>query len=165
VSQCSCEFHHGTQHGGGIINNDGTMFIKEIKYVQNYLKSFLYIEELQKFKEDELYKESLELEPEPGTVVQNNSNHSDLNHHHNSPLSLNHIISASSPTSKLFQNHNKTSINLTSYNSVPDSSKTCDSHLIKANHRKTMSLATSLFNNDDQMSNNNINMNQVFEMF
>lgn len=62
---CSCLMHHSTQYGGGVINSDGTIYINEIKYVQNYLQSFLYIEELQKFKEEEYYRESLELEPDP----------------------------------------------------------------------------------------------------
>lgn len=62
---CSCLMHHSNQYGGGVINSDGTIYISEIKYVQNYLQSFLYIEELQKFKEEEYYRESLELEPDP----------------------------------------------------------------------------------------------------
>lgn len=61
---CSCLIHHSNQYGGGVINSDGTIYISEIKYVQNYLRSFLYIEELQKFKEEEYYQESLELEPD-----------------------------------------------------------------------------------------------------
>lgn len=61
---CSCLMHHSNQYGGGVINSDGTIYINEIKYVQNYLQSFLYIEELQKFKEDENYRDSLELEPD-----------------------------------------------------------------------------------------------------
>lgn len=62
---CSCLMHHSNQYGGGVINSDGTIYISEIKYVQNYLQSFLYIEELQKFKEEEYYRESLDLEPDP----------------------------------------------------------------------------------------------------
>ena len=62
---CQCALHHGKACAGGLINSDGTIYISEIKYVQNYLNSFLYIEELQKFKEDENYRDSLELEPEP----------------------------------------------------------------------------------------------------
>lgn len=62
---CTCQLHHSNQYGGGVINSDGTIYINEIKYVQNYLQSFLYIEELQKFKEEEYYRESLELEPDP----------------------------------------------------------------------------------------------------
>jgi hypothetical protein len=64
-NNCSCGIHHGDGYGSGIINSDGTIYISEIGYVQNYLNSFLYIEELQKFKEDENYRDSLELEPEP----------------------------------------------------------------------------------------------------
>ena len=63
LSNCSCAIHHGNGYGGGVINNDGTIYISEIQYVKNYLNSFLYIEELQKFKEDENYRDSLELEP------------------------------------------------------------------------------------------------------
>lgn len=62
---CQCALHHGNGYAGGLINSDGTIYINEIKYVHNYLNSFLYIEELQKFKEDENYRDSLELEPDP----------------------------------------------------------------------------------------------------
>ena len=64
-SGCSCSHHH---YGGGIINSDGTIFINEVTYVKNYLNSFLYIEELQKFKEDENYRDSLELEPDSNST-------------------------------------------------------------------------------------------------
>lgn len=78
---CSCLMHHSNQYGGGVINSDGTIYISEIKYVQNYLQSFLYIEELQKFKEEEYYRESLELEPDPpGSAGSGGMFHSPVNH-------------------------------------------------------------------------------------
>ncbi len=65
VAGCSCLVHHGAHiNGSGIINNDGTIYINDIGYIKNYLNSFLYIEELQKFKEEENYRDSLELEPD-----------------------------------------------------------------------------------------------------
>lgn len=77
TQNCNCDIHHGHGYGGGIINNDGTIYISEISYVKNYLNSFLYIEELQKFKEDDNYRESLELEPDP--INENKSSESDIN--------------------------------------------------------------------------------------
>lgn len=68
TANCQCALHHGKAYAAGLINSDGTIYISEIKYVQNYLNSFLYIEELQKFKEDENYRDSLELEPEPDST-------------------------------------------------------------------------------------------------
>ena len=72
----SCAIHHGQGHGAGLIHSDGTIYISEVSYVKNYLNSFLYIEELQKFKEDENYRDSLELEPEStnNDQTQNGSN-------------------------------------------------------------------------------------------
>ncbi len=64
----------------GIINSDGTIYITEMNYVRNYLNSFLYIEELQKFKEDENYRDSLELEPDLTTT---NANHAGAITHNN----------------------------------------------------------------------------------
>ncbi len=65
VAGCSCLVHHGAHiNGSGIINNDGTIYINDIGYIKNYLNSFLYIEELQKFKVEENYRDSLELEPD-----------------------------------------------------------------------------------------------------
>jgi hypothetical protein len=69
VNNCNCGIHHGDGYGAGIINSDGTIYISEIGYVQNYLNSFLYIEELQKFKEDENYRDSLELEPDAAATT------------------------------------------------------------------------------------------------
>ena len=110
VSNCSCGIHHGDGYGAGIINSDGTIYISEISYVHNYLNSFLYIEELQKFKEDENYRDSLELEPEPAP----NTPSDHVDHHTKSssestsltpPLSFSTHINAS-PSNKLFAANN-----------------------------------------------------------
>lgn len=77
MPNCSCLIHHGHVSGAGIINSDGTIYINEIGYIRNYLNSFLYIEELQKFKEDENYRDSLELEPEVQTVTSNANKNAD----------------------------------------------------------------------------------------
>jgi hypothetical protein len=45
----------------------------EISYVMNYLNSFEYFEEFQKFKEDENYRISLELEPDEPINGQQNT--------------------------------------------------------------------------------------------
>lgn len=73
-TQTDCAIHHGHGHGGGLIHSDGTIYISEVSYVKNYLNSFLYIEELQKFKEDENYRDSLELEPDSNPNNENFNN-------------------------------------------------------------------------------------------
>ncbi len=70
VPSCACLLHHS---GAGVVNGDGTIYINEVGYIRNYLNSFLYIEELQKFKEDENYRDSLALEPEPDKNPDKNS--------------------------------------------------------------------------------------------
>jgi len=105
---CSCDIHHGHGYGGGMINNDGTIYISEINYVKNYLNSFLYIEELQKFKEDDNYRESLELEPDPGSINNNNSANTTDNSNSNKlsdSLTPSNYFSTSSPC-KLINNSN-----------------------------------------------------------
>ncbi|CAF0763175.1 unnamed protein product, partial [Brachionus calyciflorus] len=102
---CQCALHHGNGYAGGLINSDGTIYINEIKYVKNYLNSFLYIEELQKFKEDENYRDSLELEPDPEVI-------SHLPEKQTSPLST------SSPSKQNLENNLiKPVINLNNVNS------------------------------------------------
>lgn len=123
------------------------MFIQEIKYVKNYLNSFLYIEELQKFKEEELFRDSLELEPDVTFNTDPAVN--------TSPLALNHY-STSSP-GKLYFN---TAQNLHHHHQQQQhiaatktqnlfSSSVAESYTNKMNHRKTQSLATSLFNYEE----------------
>lgn len=134
TTNCNCAIHHGNNYGGGIINSDGTIYINEIKYVQNYLNSFLYIEELQKFKEDENYRDSLELEPEsPAPGAQNSSSSSSST---SSPLISYLYHNSSSSPNKLANQQTSSS------------------------HRKTLSLATSLFaagnNHNNQLNGTNV---------
>lgn len=149
-----------------MINSDGTIYISEISYVKNYLNSFLYIEELQKFKEDENYRDSLELEPDPGSQTPSSIQTASVNQSSaddSFKLSLAsdaaHPLhfSTSSPN-KLYitstgSNANGKSGQLTSYTSVTDS--TAKNHSLLANqHRKTHSLANSLFINGIGQPNN-----------
>ena len=166
INNCNCAIHHGSGYGDGMINSDGTIYISEISYVKNYLNSFLYIEELQKFKEDENYRDSLELEPDPGSQTPSSIQTASVNQSSaddSFKLSLAsdaaHPLhfSTSSPN-KLYitstgSNANGKSGQLTSYTSVTDS--TAKNHSLLANqHRKTHSLANSLFINGIGQPNN-----------
>jgi hypothetical protein len=143
---CNCSIHHGKTYGGGLIKNDGTIFINEIKYVKNYLMSFLYIEELQKFKEEELYQESLELEPE------------------NISFNLNeNIVFSETPNNKLLSStHYQINKNLTTINllAVTTEEEKGDG-LLNLGHKKSISLANNQINNEDsskKSENNKKNM-------
>ena len=107
---CGCDIHHGHGYGAGIINNDGTIYISEVSYVKNYLNSFLYIEELQKFKEDDNYRESLELEPDPVNINNNNShNGHNSNNNHNNINNNSDTGTKLAPDSSNLNNHNTSS--------------------------------------------------------
>ena len=184
TSNCSCLVHHGRGYGAGLINSDGTIYISEITYVKNYLNSFLYIEELQKFKEDENYRDSLQLEPDnPPLGQQQQQLHfqpgtPSSNEPLKSKLSANEFNTcSSSPATKFFMvtAANPVRLNkhpLASYASVVDSTShgahgvnnnnnmimnnnnngnklACNGETGAQTHRKTLSLATSLFNNNN----------------
>ena len=105
----SCAIHHGQGHGAGLIHSDGTIYISEVSYVKNYLNSFLYIEELQKFKEDENYRDSLELEPDlPNEKI----NESTQNQTSATPCKLNSYQSASESISKTVSGQHRKSHSL-----------------------------------------------------
>jgi hypothetical protein len=168
LNNCSCGIHHGDGYGAGIINSDGTIYISEISYVHNYLNSFLYIEELQKFKEDENYRDSLELEPEPSSSVVNTpsssqsnggTDHVDSKNNdtppHNNTSSPNKLFFNDSQNLKINVNQNSVSSNsgghrfklnngngaLTSYNSVASAAAENNTSLVlNYYHRKSLSL-------------------------
>lgn len=136
VSNCSCPLHHGSHvNGSGLINNDGTIYINEIGYIRNYLNSFLYIEELQRFKEEENYRDSLQLEPE-ASITTNDSNKSTKIPLHVSP---------SSP-SKLSANYSiNPSHDFTKTPGFTPLSEVSNSNAL--GRSKSASIATNMFNN------------------
>jgi hypothetical protein len=163
VNNCSCLIHHGHVNGSGFINNDGTIYINDIGYIKNYLNSFLYIEELQKFKEDENYRDSLELEPDETKNIIINSNTESLNGKgcntngvncgKNNMLNDDFIkkpvlhVSPSSPC-KLSTNQNQTTnnSNINNHNIQYCIDSTNNSNgLLNNQHRKSQSIASNMF--------------------
>ena len=132
----------------GIINNDGTIYITEISYVKNYLNSFLYIEELQKFKEDENYRDSLELEPDAQTSVAAHTNHPDKTADSMcDSLTPSIHVSASSPCKLSNQNslngiYDLKLISKQGHQSLLDPNNV----LLGQQHRKSQSIASNLLN-------------------